>query len=193
MLLVFAATVAGGMIVLYFLSRDLLLSSFRQLEIQQMEQNVDYALNGLGLEYSGVVRTTSDYAYWDRTYEFMLAPGHSEDIGKEFPNTSMEGLGLNLVVLRDPLGKIVYAKAYDSEKRQEMAVPTEFLEGLFSRTPMRLWKPLPTTIIRDVSRRMGWTWSCWFMSLICLRTSGKPSSRGHRHRLSTWNSWNRPA
>ena len=136
MLLVFAATVAGGMVVLFFLSRDLLLSSFRQLEIEQMKQNVDYALNALGQEYSAVSRTTNDYAYWDRTYDFMLDPEHRGDIGQEFQNASMEGLGLNLVVMLDLQGKIVYAKAYDSEKRQEMAVPTDFLKRLFSRTQL---------------------------------------------------------
>jgi C4-dicarboxylate-specific signal transduction histidine kinase len=44
MLLVFATTVAGGMGFHYFLSRDLLLSSFRQLETEQMHQNLEYSL-----------------------------------------------------------------------------------------------------------------------------------------------------
>jgi len=40
MLLVFATTVAGGMGILNFLSRDLLLSSFQDLETDPMKHNV---------------------------------------------------------------------------------------------------------------------------------------------------------
>lgn len=70
------------MVILYFLSGDLLLSSFRQLEVEQMKQNVDYALNALSQEYSALARTTNDYAYWDRTYNFMLAPQGSDEKSK---------------------------------------------------------------------------------------------------------------
>ena len=133
MLLVFVATVAGGMAILYILSRDLLLSSFRKLETDQMKQNVDYALTGLNQEFTALARTTNDYAYWDRTYNFMLAPQEAEDIGKEFQDATMDGLDLNLIALRDVRGIIIYAKAYDTNKRQAVQVPNKFLEQLFQR------------------------------------------------------------
>jgi PAS domain S-box-containing protein len=138
LLLVFAATVAGGMVVLYFVSRDLLLSSFHQLEVEQMKQTVDYALNGLTHEYTALARTTNDYAYWDRTFNFMLAPQAGQGIADEFQNGTMDGLGLNLIVLRDPQGNIVYAKAYDADKRAEVPAPTDFLQQLFSRPELSL-------------------------------------------------------
>jgi len=143
MLLVFAATVACGMGILYFLSRDLLLSSFRLLEVEQMKQNVDYALTGLNQEYASVARTTNDYAYWDRTYNFMLAPQAGNPIGEEFQDGSMEGLGLNLIVILDTRGKIVYAKAYDTDKHAQIPVPVDFLEQLFNRPQLA-----PATIAR---------------------------------------------
>ena len=133
LLLVFAVTVAGGMVLLYFLSRDLLLSSFRHLENDEMKQNVDYALNALSQEYNSLARTTNDYAYWDRTYNFMGDPKSTRDIGKEFQNGSMDGLGLNLVVIRNMQGKILYAKAYDTYEHAEVAVPTDFLQQVFLR------------------------------------------------------------
>jgi PAS domain S-box-containing protein len=131
MLLVFAATVGGGMGVLYFLSRGMLLASFLQLENEQMKQNVEYAMTGLAQEYSALGRTTNDYAYWDRTYEFMADPGKNGSIGQEFQDAELDGLGLNLIVIRDPGGKIVYAKAYDTDNHQVAEVPFEFLEQLF--------------------------------------------------------------
>jgi PAS domain S-box-containing protein len=136
MLLVFATTVAGGMGILYFLSRDLLLSSFQHLETEQMKQNVDYALNGLSQQYNTLSRITSDAAYWDLTYNFVVNPERAEGIGKEFQDASMEGLDLNLVVVRDLQGKTVFAKAYDVRKHEETPVPAEFLETLFSRSQL---------------------------------------------------------
>lgn len=134
-LVVFAATVGIGMGILYFLSRTVLLSSFRHLENEQMKQDVGAAVRGLYEEYRGLGATTTDYSSWDRMYEFMADPA-KEDISKEFQNGEMEGLGLNLIVIRDLQGKIVYAKEYDRRKHEETAAPREFLEQIFSREQM---------------------------------------------------------
>ena len=135
MLMVFAATVIIGMGVLYFLSRTLLLSSFRHLEDEQMKQDVGYTVEGLHDEYRGLGATTTDYSSWDRMYEFMGDTARG-DISKEFQNGEMEGLSLNLVVIRDLSGNIVFAKAYDRRLHQEAAVPRKFLQEIFSRQQM---------------------------------------------------------
>lgn len=132
MLIVFAATMVAGMGAMYFISRELLLSSFLQLENEQMKQNVDVASINLLEKYRSLGTTTNDYAYWDRTYEYMADPAHG-DMAKEFQNGGMEGLGLNLVVIRDLQQNTVFAKAYDERQHQETAVPREFLESIFSR------------------------------------------------------------
>jgi two-component system, NtrC family, sensor kinase len=137
MLLVFAATMVAGMVVMYFVSRELLLSSFLQLENEQMKQNVDEASSELREAYRSMGTTTDDYAYWDRTYEFMADPLHG-DISKEFQNGGMEGLGLNLVVLRDVKGNTVFAKAYDEQLHQELPAPTEFLQSVFAHEELRV-------------------------------------------------------
>lgn len=114
MLLVFAATVFAGMVALYFLSRVLLLSNFRQLEAEQTKQTVEFAVTALYESYHSLGTVASDYAYWDRTYDFMANP-IKNDISREFQNGGMEGLGINLIVIRDLTGKTVFAKAYDTQ------------------------------------------------------------------------------
>jgi PAS domain S-box-containing protein len=174
MLLVFATTVAGGMGILYFLSRDLLLSSFRQLESEQMRQNVEYALTGLSQEYNTLSRITSDAAYWDLTYDFVLNPETAEGIGKEFQNASMQGLDLNLVVVRDPQGKIVFAKAYDTSKHEEVPVPAAFLEKLFNRPQLN-----PEAIAR--SPRDGLVAFPDGAYLVCIRPILNSQRQGEPH------------
>ena len=50
-----------------------------------MKQNVDAASIDLVEKSRSLGTTTNDYAYWDRTYEFMADPAHG-DIAKEFQN-----------------------------------------------------------------------------------------------------------
>ena len=137
MLVVFAATAAAGMGALYFISRDFLLSSFRQLEERQMKQNVQDARDDLDEQYRSLGNTTRDYAYWDRTYDFLGDPEHQE-IQSEFKDLDMEGVDLNLVVLRDMQGRIVFAKAYNTQQHREMPVPDEYLREIFARTQMQV-------------------------------------------------------
>jgi PAS domain S-box-containing protein len=132
MLIVFALTMVAGMGVMYFISRALLLSSFLQLEKEQMKQNVDAASINVLEKSRSLGSTTNDYAYWDRTYEYMADPAHGE-IAKEFQNGGMEVLGLNLVVIRDLKQNTVFAKSYDERQHEETRVPKEFLESIFSR------------------------------------------------------------
>jgi sensor domain CHASE-containing protein len=77
--LVFATTVSGGVVILYFLSRGLLLSSFRDLETDQMQQKWGMHSQVSLQNYLRLGRTTSDYAHWDHTYDFMTQSGKSAD------------------------------------------------------------------------------------------------------------------
>jgi PAS domain S-box-containing protein len=141
MLLVFAATVLGGVVTLYFLSRFLLLSNFLQLETEQTKQNVEYAVTALHESYRSLSTASSDYAYWDRTFKFMADP--SNDISVEFQNGGLDDLQVNLVVIRDLRGNTVFAKAYDSQAHQATTVPVEFLKTIFAKAELQ-----PATVAR---------------------------------------------
>jgi signal transduction histidine kinase len=142
MLLVFALTAAVGMLILFFASRNLLLSSFSQLEIDQMKQNLDYASTALDEESRAFGKAANDYAYWDRMYDFL---GYSSyrDIAREFQSGQMDGLGLNLVAVRNLSGKIVFSRAFDSRSHVYVPAPKEFLARLFTEPRMN-----PATIAR---------------------------------------------
>jgi len=136
LLLVFATTFLGTMAVLYFLSRSLLLSHFRQLEIDQTKQEVEDAAAALYASYRPLGATTNDRAYSDRTYQFMLGPT-TDVISPEFQNASMEELGIDLVLIRDLKGKTVSAKALGGQPLQEIPPPFEFLEKMFQKPQLQ--------------------------------------------------------
>lgn len=135
MLAVLACTMAIGMAILYFVSRGVLSSSFQQLENDQMRQDVGNAVSAVDTEHLDLGKTTNDYAYWDRTYNFMGNP-QNDDISKEFQDAEMEGLALNLILLMDTRGKIIFAKGYDQHEHTAVEVPRDFLEKLLSNPRM---------------------------------------------------------
>ncbi len=82
-LLFFGATLLVGIVVFNLFTRQLLLSSFLQLEAEEMHQHVEQADSGLSIEFRDLAVTTNDYSYWDRMYDFMRDPSHI-DIAGEF-------------------------------------------------------------------------------------------------------------
>jgi sensor domain CHASE-containing protein len=135
-LFVFAATLLAGMVLLHFASRRLLLSRFLELETEEIQQDVGRAVTALYLSYNALSTTTSDYAYWDRTYTFMADPKKG-DISGEFQNGGLEDLAVNLVVIADRQNRIVFAKAYDTDKHVEIPVDRSFLEVLFAKPQLQ--------------------------------------------------------
>jgi PAS domain S-box-containing protein len=131
-LLIFVAVVLTDMAGVYLLSDRLLQSDAKQLQTEQAKQNVQAAFAALDEASRTLATTASDYADCDRTYSFMADPSN-QDISTEFPNAAMENLGINLVAIRDLAGKIVFAKAYDSDAHAGAVVPQEFLDRLFKK------------------------------------------------------------
>jgi uncharacterized membrane protein len=51
MLLIFTVTLAIGTAIVYVVSREMVLASFRQLEDEQMKRDVGFAVAGLKLDF----------------------------------------------------------------------------------------------------------------------------------------------
>jgi len=137
MLLIFGITVLGGMAALYFVTRELLLSSFRHLEVEQMEQKVVYAQMVLDEEYRALATTTSDYAYWDRMYEFLGSPAE-KSISDEFQSGQLQNLRVNLVVIRDREGNVVFEKAEGLPSSGSVHVPDGLLDTMRKQSALQL-------------------------------------------------------
>ena len=131
MMLVFAVTVLGGMVILFVLSRSLLLSSFHDLENERMKQDVEYAVTALYQSYRELGTTTNDYAYWDRMYEFASNPA-GVDIAGEFKNEMMDGLNLDFVAVADLQGHILFVKGYNNASQAEVTFSKNVLEELLA-------------------------------------------------------------
>ena len=134
-LLVFTITLVLGAGLVYITSRRIVVSSFRQLERQQMERDVEFAISGLDLEFRNLADSANDYAYWDRMYEYMLNPKKA-DISGEFLDNEMAQLNFSLVVIRNTQGEIVFLHSYNPGNPGQGGPSREFLRGIFALEPM---------------------------------------------------------
>jgi PAS domain S-box-containing protein len=121
-LLIIAGTFYGVIILLFFISRTILLESYADLERQSTHRDVDRALASYSRELASLETTTSDWAAWDDTYAFI------DDVNEEYIRSNLTDgtfteLGLNLMLYVDFAGQIVFSKAFDLENEEEIPPP----------------------------------------------------------------------
>ena len=120
-LLIIAGTFYGVIILLFFLSRNILLESFVRLEEQSTHQDVERVLSALSNEFAYLESTARDWAAWDDTYAFI------EDANEEYLKSNLtEGtftqMRLNIMMFIDSSGKTVFGRAFDYNNEEEIPI-----------------------------------------------------------------------
>jgi PAS domain S-box-containing protein len=126
-------------LVLYALSRIIVLGSFARLEKQLVRQNVERALSALSDQVHTLDTMVFDWAAWDDTCAF-IEDGNQEYIRSNLVDETFISPRLNLMLFADASGQIVLGKAFDLETEQEIPVPKDLQEYL-SANPYVLRHP----------------------------------------------------
>jgi PAS domain S-box-containing protein len=124
-LLVTSVTMVILMVLLYVLARLIVTDGYTRLEEQDTRAHVERASNALTNDRSTLERTANDYAAWDETYTFMRdrTPDY---LGANFPDATFINSRLSLVILIDTQGQIVFAKAFDLDRNEELPVSPQW-------------------------------------------------------------------
>jgi CheY-like chemotaxis protein len=124
-LLCVALSLVSLIAILYSMARVSMMSSFAALEADDARQNLARATAVLADDLATLDNTTSDYAAWDDTCEFL--EGKKPNLPtSEFPDEWFPRLRIDFVLIFDRRGRQIFAKAYDSGARKEREMP----EGL---------------------------------------------------------------
>jgi PAS domain S-box-containing protein len=126
LLLIIGATLFGVLAVLYVSSRLILLSSYTRLEEREVKADVQHILGELSEAEARLNTMAVDYADWDDTYAFVA--GELSD----YPQTNLTDqtyqlLQLNLVLIVNTAGEIVYGSGYDLEAGKPTPMPAGLL------------------------------------------------------------------
>ena len=121
-LLIIAGTFYGVIILLFFISRNILLESYTDLERQSIYRDVERVQASYSQQLTSLERTNTEWAAWDDTYEF-INDANEEYIRSNLTDSTFTGLGLNLMLYIGASGQVVFSKAFDLESEEEMPLP----------------------------------------------------------------------
>jgi sensor domain CHASE-containing protein len=113
------------------------LSSYSALEQNYMTRDLDQAVNKVTDESATLSSLASDWAPWDDTYDFV--GGDKPDYVKNNlvpESAAYKNLGLNLIVMTNSDGDIVYAGAYDSHNDTMVSVPESVRQQVSLNSPL---------------------------------------------------------
>lgn len=141
-LFIIIALLAFQLLAFNFLSRAFFFRNFTHLEEQYARMNLERAqafIESLGQNFLALVE---DWAAWDDTYYFIQEPTE-EYINSNLVDETFEGLQLNLMLFVNSSGELVFGKAYDLSKHQEVPLPEGWEDYFHPGSPL-FSHPSPT-------------------------------------------------
>jgi sensor domain CHASE-containing protein len=119
------------MVIVYFFSHSLLLNSFEELEATSVHQNVGRFQSALSNDVSDLYSKSGDWAVWDDTYAFIVAPSDNY-INSNVVDSAFTTLRINVLLFVNLSGQIVCGRAYDLQGMTEVPVPESVEKELAS-------------------------------------------------------------
>jgi len=136
-LYIIGITFISLILILYFISQNILLDGLAEIEEENTHQSVERALSALSSDLSSLEATTDDWASWDDTYAF-IEDANPDYIESNLTDETFIGLGLNFMLFIDTSGEIVFGKALDLHNEEEVPI-SRSLQGQLS-TNDSLWR-----------------------------------------------------
>lgn len=134
-LLIFVVLLISVLVVISIFFSTILLSSYSALEEKYIEKDLEQAVNKLNDEFSTLSAIVSDWGPWDDTYNFVN--GNDPDyIKSNLLVPGFDNLNLNIIIITNNKGEIVFSGAYDLQNKVMVPVPS------FARGPLDLTHPL---------------------------------------------------
>lgn len=111
------------------------LSSYRSLEEDYVTRDVQLAVNSIGDDADTLSAIASDWGPWDDTYDFVA--GEKPDyVETNLVPETYSNLRINLILITDTSGGIVYAGAYDLTNKTIVDVPDSIHPHIHPGTPL---------------------------------------------------------
>ncbi|MGA8777191.1 PAS domain S-box protein [Methanoregula sp.] len=111
------------------------MTSYNALEQRYVMQDVNQTVNRLNDEYTSLTSIVVDWAAWDDTYAFVN--GQKPDyVSTNLLPVAYNNLRVNLVIMTDAHGQIVYAGLYDLSNQTMLAVPESLSTVLTPSNPL---------------------------------------------------------
>ncbi len=134
-LLVFVILLISVLAVISIFFSTILLASYSALEEQYIEKDLDQAVSKLDDELFTMSSIASDWGPWDDTVDFVTG-NDPEYLNSNLQPYGFDNLNLNLIVLTDTRGEILFSGAYDLGSKVMVPVPIVFSGQLGPDNPL---------------------------------------------------------
>ena len=149
-LFIIGATLGCLIAALYLSSRVILLRSFGRLERTRVADNVQRALNAFSIDLFNMDRLLHDWAAWDDACKFVEAPKDNKQfVESNLVDSVFMEQRLDVILFFNTAGRLVYAKAFDRNKKKEVPLP-ESLKSHLSPDSLLLQHPSVDSIHEGV-------------------------------------------
>lgn len=119
-------------------------TSYLTLEENDVRDNTNRAYQAWVEEIDVLGSLVTDWAPWDETYEFAQHPLDSEFEKKNLDDAAMDNLKINMVILADPNGNIIYSKKANMGEEKATGITDEVISHV-----KKINDQLPEAIGRD--------------------------------------------
>ena len=125
-----------GFLLLVYASLSVILQrSYSRLEQQDAQRNVQRVEEALVSDLNQIRSLTEDWAAWDETYAFVQ-DGNAAYVESNFQKYAFESLRINVIVLVNTNGEVMYSQGYDLENGVFAPVSPSFLEQMQEGSPL---------------------------------------------------------
>jgi PAS domain S-box-containing protein len=134
-LLVFVSLLITFLLVISIFFSTILLASYSALEEQYVAKDLNQAVNKLNDELYSMSALVSVWGPWDDTYNFVNGnyPGY---IKSNLQATAFDTQHLNLIIITNAKGEILFSGAYDLQNKVMVPVPSFFSMPLDPKNPL---------------------------------------------------------
>ncbi len=121
---------------LFTVSAVVVWNGFATLERQDIRERVARAERSLDMELDFLASMSGDWAFWDRSYEFVVAPTE-EFVRENLPNDTFTSLGVNVILFLGTDGQIVRGDYVDLATGQAAELPGELANRCWEADRLR--------------------------------------------------------
>jgi signal transduction histidine kinase/CheY-like chemotaxis protein/sensor domain CHASE-containing protein len=127
-LIIIGVTLVGLVVLVSMLTRPIVIDGFAVIDEVHAEQDVARVRAAIDHDVAALSRLASDYAGWDDTYDFVVSRSETY-VRSNLVDSTFSDVSINLLLIMDERGGIVFAKAFDLDAGAEVDVPEVFAEG----------------------------------------------------------------
>lgn len=133
-----------SVLVVFIVGHQIWNKGYLTLEKNDVRDNTNRAYQAWAEEVDVLGSVVSDWAPWDETYYFAQHPWDLEFEKKNLDNAAMENLKINMMILADPNGDIIYVKEMNQVNSKKSIISDEMIDHVKKINDL-----LPRTLARE--------------------------------------------